>query len=100
LCIAILRISNTWARPRRDPGADSDLARKPAGSLVFADPKMTTLENPNGRPDGSSNTVHDRAIFECTQRKPPRQAIFRDPEGGQPEADNDEKAAISGPFSG
>jgi hypothetical protein len=41
-----------------------------ADSVALANRGMTTLENPHGRADGYGNTVHDRAVLECTQRKP------------------------------
>ncbi len=50
-------------------------------SVVFANPKMTAMENPLGRPDGYGNTVHDRAIFECTQRKPRAELFSVIPKG-------------------
>jgi hypothetical protein len=52
-----------------------------AASVVFANPKMTALESPQGRPDGYGNTVHDRAIFECTQRKPRAELFSVIPKG-------------------
>jgi hypothetical protein len=50
-------------------------------SVVFASPKMTALENPKGRADGYGNTVHDRAVFECTQRKPRAELFSVIPKG-------------------
>ena len=50
-------------------------------SVVFANPKMTALESPQGRADGYGNTVHDRAIFECTQRKPRAELFSVIPKG-------------------
>jgi hypothetical protein len=52
-----------------------------AESVVFANPKMTALESPVGRADGYGNTVHDRAIFECTQRKPRAELFSVIPKG-------------------
>ena len=52
-----------------------------AVSVVFANPKMTALENLTGRADGYGNTVHDRAIFECTQRKPRAELFSVIPKG-------------------
>jgi hypothetical protein len=52
-----------------------------SASVVFANPKMTALENPQGRADGYGNTVHDRAIFECTQRKPRAELFSVIPKG-------------------
>jgi hypothetical protein len=58
-----------------------EAALSPA-SLAFANPKMTALESPRGRGDGYANTVHDRAIFECTQRKPRADLFSVIPKGG------------------
>jgi hypothetical protein len=52
-----------------------------AASVVFANPKMTALESPVGRADGYGNIVHDRAIFECTQRKPRAELFSVIPKG-------------------
>ena len=42
---------------------------------------MTTLENPLGRADGYGNTVHDRAVFECTTKKPRAELFSVMPKG-------------------
>jgi hypothetical protein len=42
---------------------------------------MTAMENPSGRPAGYGNIVHDRAIFECTQRKPRAELFSVFPKG-------------------
>jgi hypothetical protein len=52
-----------------------------SASVVFANPKMTALESTTGRPDGYGNTVRDRAIFECTQRKPRAELFSVIPKG-------------------
>jgi hypothetical protein len=52
-----------------------------AAAAVFVNPKMTAVENPHGRPDGYGNTVHDRAVFECTQRKPRAELFSVIPKG-------------------
>lgn len=50
-------------------------------SVVFANPKMTAMNNPQGRADGYGNHVYDRAIFECTQRKPRAELFSVIPKG-------------------
>ena len=50
-------------------------------SVVFANPKMTAMNNPQARADGYGNRVHDRAIFECTQRKPRAELFSVIPKG-------------------
>jgi hypothetical protein len=50
-------------------------------SVVFANPKMTAMSNPQTRPDGYGNQVNDRAIFECTQRKPRAELFSVIPKG-------------------
>jgi hypothetical protein len=50
-------------------------------SVAFANPKMTALESPQGRTDGYGNTVRDRAVFECTQRKPRAELFSVIPKG-------------------
>jgi len=52
-----------------------------AAGVVFASLKMTTLESPQGRADGYGNTVRDRAVFECTQRKPRAELFSVIPKG-------------------
>ena len=52
-----------------------------SASVVFANPKMTAMANPQARPDGYGNRVHDRAIFECTQRKPRTELFSVIPKG-------------------
>jgi hypothetical protein len=52
-----------------------------AEAVVFANPKMTALDSPRGRSDGYGNTVRDRAIFECTQRKPRAELFSVIPKG-------------------
>jgi hypothetical protein len=52
-----------------------------SASVMFVNPKMTALESPHGRPDGYGNTVHDRAVFECTQRKPRAELFSVIPKG-------------------
>lgn len=61
-------------------------------SVVFANPKMTALESPLARADGYGNTVHDRAIFECTQRKPRAELFSVIPKG-----DNQKPITKKGP---
>lgn len=50
-------------------------------SLVFANSKMTAMNNTQAREDGYGNQVHDRAIFECTQRKPRAELFSVIPKG-------------------
>ncbi len=45
------------------------------GSIVIVNPKVTARQNPRTQDDGYGDAVHDRAIFELTQRKP-RAALF------------------------
>ncbi len=52
-----------------------------AASVVFANPKMTAMNNPHPRADGYGNRVYDRAIFECTQRKPRAELFSVIPKG-------------------
>ncbi len=52
-----------------------------AAAVVFANPKMTAMNNPLARADGYGNWVHDRAIFECTQRKPRAELFSVVPKG-------------------
>jgi metal-dependent amidase/aminoacylase/carboxypeptidase family protein len=50
-------------------------------SEVHVNPRMTELRNPEGRADGYGNIVHDRAVFECTQRKPRAELFSVIPKG-------------------
>jgi hypothetical protein len=50
-------------------------------ALVFANLKMTAMNNPQFRADGYGNRVFDRAIFECTQRKPRAELFSVIPKG-------------------
>ena len=50
-------------------------------SIVIANPKMTAMQNPQTRDDGYGNAVHDRAIFELTQRKPRAELFSVIPKG-------------------
>lgn len=43
--------------------------------------KMTAIENPDARQDGYGNMVHDRGIFECSNRKPRAELYSVIPEG-------------------
>jgi hypothetical protein len=52
-----------------------------SASLVFANPRMTALNNLQARADGYGNQVYDRAIFECTQRKPRAELFSVIPKG-------------------
>jgi hypothetical protein len=52
-----------------------------ASSLIFANPKMTCVQNPNYRVDGYGNKVRDRAVFELTQRKPRAELFSVIPKG-------------------
>ena len=52
-----------------------------AASIVIANPKMTAMQNPRTRDDGYGNAVHDRAIFELTQRKPRAELFSVIPKG-------------------
>jgi hypothetical protein len=63
-----------------------------AASVVFASLKMTALESPQGRADGYGNTVRDRAVFECTQRKPRAELFSVIPKG-----DTQKPITIKGP---
>jgi hypothetical protein len=49
--------------------------------VVFANPTMTRMDNLQARADGYGNRVHDRAIFECTQRKPRAELFSVIPKG-------------------
>ncbi len=39
-------------------------------AAIVLDGHMTTIENPNPRPDRYGNLVRDRAVFECSTRHP------------------------------
>ncbi len=52
-----------------------------AAAVVFANPRMTAMNNSQARADGYGNRVHDRAIFECTQRKPRAELFSVIPKG-------------------
>ena len=53
-------------------------------SKIVANSKMTTIENPRPRADGYGAQVHDRAVFECTQRKPRAELYSVIPKGDLP----------------
>jgi hypothetical protein len=50
-------------------------------SVPVANSTMTALDSIHGRADGYGNTVYDRAIFECTQRKPRAELFSVIPKG-------------------
>ncbi len=50
-------------------------------AVVFANAKMTAMNNTHARVDGYGNRVFDRAIFECTQRKPRAELFSVIPKG-------------------
>jgi hypothetical protein len=52
-----------------------------SASVVFANRGMTAMNNPQERSDGYGNQVNDRAIFECTQRKPRAELFSVIPKG-------------------
>lgn len=39
-------------------------------AVIIANPRMTAMDSAVERDDGYGNKIRDRAIFECTQRKP------------------------------
>jgi hypothetical protein len=67
-----------------------------SASVVFASPKMTAMNNPQERSDGYGNQVYDRAIFECTQRKPRAELFSVIPKGDDKKPPKQERPASAG----
>jgi len=53
-----------------DDVIDQILSGMDAASLVRVTKHMTSMENPNPRPDRYGNFVRDRVVFECSARYP------------------------------
>jgi len=66
-------------------------------SVVFANARMTALDSASLRQDGYGNQVRDRAIFECTQKRPRAELFSVIPKGDQAPA-NKKGSPRSEPF--